>query len=188
MELTSTDLRVRKTRHQIREALLDLLEEQSFENITISQLAKKAMISRSTFYDHYPDKYALVDAMYEEIREQFEILTQVYFNTNHTDYHLDLAQDILNYVLENARLFRILLSDRLPSKNLFLIFQEILEPRCMEYLERNPNKHQLDNRLIVQIYSSIIFLSLQWMAGRQDPEDLPKILQMSTHVYKLFFD
>ena len=48
------DLRMIKTRRDIRNALLDLLDDnRSFESITVSQIARRANISRSTFYDHY---------------------------------------------------------------------------------------------------------------------------------------
>ena len=64
------DLRMIKTRRDIRNALLDLLDDnRSFESITVSQIARRANISRSTFYDHYSDKYALLNALFDEVRE-----------------------------------------------------------------------------------------------------------------------
>ncbi len=61
------DLRMIKTRRDIRNALLDLLDDnRSFESITVSQIARRANISRSTFYDHYSDKYALLNALFDE--------------------------------------------------------------------------------------------------------------------------
>ena len=60
------DLRMIKTRRDIRNALLDLLDDnRSFESITVSQIARRANISRSTFYDHYSDKYALLNALFD---------------------------------------------------------------------------------------------------------------------------
>ena len=71
------DLRMIKTRRDIRNALLDLLDDnRSFESITVSQIARRANISRSTFYDHYSDKYALLNALFDEVREQLTRITE----------------------------------------------------------------------------------------------------------------
>ena len=48
-----TDRRVTKTLKSIRTAFYDLLEENDFEKITVSELARKADIDRKTFYLHY---------------------------------------------------------------------------------------------------------------------------------------
>ena len=44
------------TKSDIKEAFIQLLATRSLEDITISQLTKKAGVNRSTFYLHYLDK------------------------------------------------------------------------------------------------------------------------------------
>lgn len=188
MESKRTDLRVQKTQHQIKEALLELLEEQPFDSITVSRISERAMISRSTFYDHYPDKYTLLEHMYDEIEEQLIAITDAYFSEKGSDYRMELAGKILRYVLDNARLFRILLSDTVPPRNLLQLLLEVLQPRCLEYLKNHPNKYGLDNQFVTSIYTSIIYICLQWVAGHQDPADIDRILALSLHVGKLFYD
>src|SRR5581483_672206 len=65
-----TDLRVRRTRANVRDALLDLIEEQGFDAVTVGNIAERAMVNRATFYRHYPDKYALVTGIFEEAVNQ----------------------------------------------------------------------------------------------------------------------
>lgn len=48
-----TDLRFERTEYMIQTAFLDLLKTNSFNEISIAQLAKKSMIDRTTFYAHY---------------------------------------------------------------------------------------------------------------------------------------
>ena len=50
------DLRVRRTRKMIQEALLELTVEKGYAAITVQDIADRAMINRSTFYRHYLDK------------------------------------------------------------------------------------------------------------------------------------
>ena len=62
------DPRVTRTRKLIREALTSLIAEKRFEAITVQDIAERATINRATFYLHYPDKFALLDAL---VREDF---------------------------------------------------------------------------------------------------------------------
>ncbi|MHA6251730.1 TetR/AcrR family transcriptional regulator [Oceanobacillus sp. CAU 1775] len=55
----------------ILQALLELLHEQNFEEITVKQIVKKAGISRSTFYLHFEDKYQLMDNLRKDITAIF---------------------------------------------------------------------------------------------------------------------
>lgn len=60
------DLRIEKTRRSIARAFLELRAQKPLEKITVKELCQRAMINKSTFYDHYPDLYALSDALEEE--------------------------------------------------------------------------------------------------------------------------
>jgi AcrR family transcriptional regulator len=66
MAQNSNDLRVRRTRKLLREALIALIEEQSFDAITVGAIAERAMVSRAAFYRYYQDKYDLVEKIFEE--------------------------------------------------------------------------------------------------------------------------
>lgn len=51
------DLRVQKTYKALIQALEDLLEEEKFEQISVTELCEQAMVRRPTFYKHFLDKY-----------------------------------------------------------------------------------------------------------------------------------
>jgi len=59
------DLRVKRTNILIQEALITLIAEKGFDAVTVGDIAERAMVNRATFYRHYPDKYALVTAIFE---------------------------------------------------------------------------------------------------------------------------
>lgn len=61
------DLRTRRTRLALREALLALVEEKGFDAIVVQDLADRAMINRVTFYKHYRDKYDLLERTMQEM-------------------------------------------------------------------------------------------------------------------------
>ncbi|MQY25084.1 TetR/AcrR family transcriptional regulator [Nocardia aurantia] len=60
------NVRVRRTRALLREALVDLIEERGFERVTVGDLTTRAMVSRAAFYRNYRDKYALVEQIFDE--------------------------------------------------------------------------------------------------------------------------
>jgi len=68
------DPRVKRTRESLRQALLSLLGEQSFETVSVHEIAERAGVNRVTFYDHYTDKFALLgDIIGESFREHLRV-------------------------------------------------------------------------------------------------------------------
>ena len=75
MESTVTDLdpRIRRTRQLLFRALAELLMEKSFDEISVQDIADRSTVNRATFYDHFADKFALLEAkIAEDFRERFE--------------------------------------------------------------------------------------------------------------------
>jgi AcrR family transcriptional regulator len=59
----NTDPRVLRSRQMLMESLLRLLIRKKFADISIHEIADEATLNRATFYLHYPDKNALLQAM-----------------------------------------------------------------------------------------------------------------------------
>src|SRR5271156_5208399 len=59
----NTDPRVLRSRQMLMEALVRLLTKKEFDDISIQEIADEATLNRATFYLHYPDKNALLQAM-----------------------------------------------------------------------------------------------------------------------------
>jgi len=60
------DLRVRRTRKQLLEAMISLVIEKGFNSVTVQDISERAMVNRATFYRYYQDKYDLLDRYVEE--------------------------------------------------------------------------------------------------------------------------
>lgn len=63
MNNTKTDLRIVKTKANIKREFMALLQKKSVDKITVTELAQRALINKGTFYLHYQDIYIL----YEEV-------------------------------------------------------------------------------------------------------------------------
>lgn len=60
MTQDTTDRRVRRTRDLLHRALLDLIAEKGYPQITVQDILDRADVGRSTFYTHYRDKEDLL--------------------------------------------------------------------------------------------------------------------------------
>jgi AcrR family transcriptional regulator len=56
------DRRVRRTQATLQRALIDLVAERDLSQIGVADVADRADVSRSTFYDHYRDVHELAEA------------------------------------------------------------------------------------------------------------------------------
>ena len=61
------DLRIIKTEKALYEGLLNLMKDKSFEEINVVDICNAALINRSTFYDHFNDKYELLQALMDDM-------------------------------------------------------------------------------------------------------------------------
>ena len=64
--MSQPDVRVRRTRALLRQALVELIEDRGFDRVTVGDLTARAMISRAAFYRNYRDKYELVEQIFDE--------------------------------------------------------------------------------------------------------------------------
>jgi AcrR family transcriptional regulator len=56
------DRRVRRTQATLQRALIGLVQERDLSQVTVADVADRAEVSRSTFYDHYRDVHELAEA------------------------------------------------------------------------------------------------------------------------------
>lgn len=70
----SNDLRVRRTRKWLQEALIELMKEKPFQDIQIQELTARAQVSRPAFYLHFVSKEDLllshVDVIFDEFHAE----------------------------------------------------------------------------------------------------------------------
>ncbi|MBB5782851.1 TetR/AcrR family transcriptional regulator [Nonomuraea jabiensis] len=57
-----SDPRVRRTQAALQRTLIDLVQDGDLSRISVADVAERAGVSRSTFYDHYRDVHELAEA------------------------------------------------------------------------------------------------------------------------------
>jgi AcrR family transcriptional regulator len=108
------DRRIRRTRGHLRDALIQLILEQGYDNITIQEITDTADLSRATFYLHYKDKDELLAISLEEMFDELvDSVKDLLLRRK-----LELQDDnppslpVFEHVAEYADLYRSLLGDR----------------------------------------------------------------------------
>ncbi|HEY8591027.1 MAG TPA: TetR/AcrR family transcriptional regulator [Naasia sp.] len=103
------DPRIARTRSSLQQALLELARERPLEAITVGDIAERAGVNRSSFYQHYSDKETLlVDALDSAAEEAAESLVPMVEIPAGPPEALVIY---LNHVDANADLYRLALGD-----------------------------------------------------------------------------
>ncbi len=99
------DLRIQKTRRDLRKAILELLKQNPLEKISVKEICDRAMVNRITFYKYYEDKYLLLDDALNEIKDT--LLNSVSRNAKFTSideastYFVHLLEAVVKYIEDN---------------------------------------------------------------------------------------
>ena len=75
---TKNNSRRRESRERIGRVFVELLQSRELNQITVSDICKKADLNRSTFYANYLDVYDLADQIRQELEHEFSDLFSGY--------------------------------------------------------------------------------------------------------------
>ncbi|MEV7693492.1 TetR/AcrR family transcriptional regulator [Microbacterium sp. NPDC089189] len=103
------DPRVARTRASLQEALLELAREHPLDAITVADIAERAGVNRSSFYQHYTDKETLLADALEMIID--DVSTRIGSVSPADIAAPDELTQYLQHIAENANLYRRVLGD-----------------------------------------------------------------------------
>ena len=163
-----SDLRTKKTKKLLREALESLLRDKSLDDITVKEICEHASINRVTFYDHYFNK----EELHNEIISQIEHDIIKEFKKDKSIYYLDknykkILRKLVDYFDNNRKHFNVFLSN---PKNR-LLFTSQLHKYFMKYLRKGIkvndykiDKKEIDNQILIksQFISGALIYSFSW--------------------------
>jgi AcrR family transcriptional regulator len=101
------DVRVERTRRALQAALFELARERPLDEVTIADIATRAGVNRSTFYQHYSDKETLLAdaldataeaagaALPEIVEPPFEAPQALFAFLEHFEANADLYRRVL---------------------------------------------------------------------------------------------
>lgn len=106
------DLRTQKTYDALIEAFQELLNEKSFDEITVRELCSKARTRTATFYSHFKDKYDFFYFMVRELRRNFTSdVETIHDKDDVSGYYSALLLRGMDFLEANGRLSNSIKSD-----------------------------------------------------------------------------
>ena len=105
-----------RTKKMIRRAFAELVaEKQDITKITVKELVERADISKSTFYCHYQDIYAVTEEFENEILSLLNE-TLIVYTQDHQEEFAPYIKRIIQHLKENESLYKKIFVSDLPSK------------------------------------------------------------------------
>ncbi|KFZ26591.1 MAG: HTH-type transcriptional repressor FabR [Candidatus Izimaplasma bacterium HR2] len=167
---------VLRSRKWIFEALMKLMRENAFKDISISDITSEAGVARLTFYRNYNSKEDII------IHEGRKIYDKLMDDLNKTVYEKDIIYNSIKKIItvfnDSANLFRLLLRDNLD----YLIMQsfeiEISNILKVIFGVDNTDKYK------VKFYEGALFaIAVEWIKNSREES----IDEMTDIIYKLIY-
>ena len=141
-----------KTKKLIRNALAEFMKNKALKDITVQEIADKAEISRTTFYNYYFDVYDIYEQLEKEVLSELALLTLKF----HEDTSADFGSELLDYIIQNPEVFSMIFSPHVTGE-LRCKFTSMIEGvfRLIQ-----TEKHSVDLKNI-----ELDYLSAFWSSG-----------------------
>ena len=178
MHGTTIDRRVKKTKKQLRLALMHLMTQKSAKSISVRELAEQADINRSTFYIHYKDVNDLLLHLEDEMAERLITVCRKYAYTDTAVEAFPYLTELYRFARDNADLCQVLLGpngDRAYTERICdILYSYFLRDFVARFYGGDRDRLEYFCRFIV---SGNLTLTLQWLSGgmKETPEEMAQL-------------
>ena len=105
------DMRQRKTRKLLVGALSELMEEKPFQQLSVTDICRRAMVHRTTFYSHFSDKQQLLKYLLEELENKcISTCLPKDLERGPREYLLTAAKNVFSFFAQRRALYRACLN------------------------------------------------------------------------------
>lgn len=157
------DLRILKTKRNLYDALLHLMGERPFEEIKVSEICGKALINRSTFYAHFEDKYALLNSLIMDLKEELKIeLLKNEEITNSKEFYMECIKKLLSHIEDRQDIYFPLIIHNRNSVVMDMIYDTLFEDVSNRLKEEE--LHDFSIELVSHFYlGAILHVVINWL-------------------------
>lgn len=160
------DLRVRRTKKLLSNALFSLIKKKPFEKVTVCDICDEAMVHRATFYSHFADKYALLTY---SIDEHIPLeLPKIAADDGQPLQSSKMVEEIIGYIDDNKEIYTSILkkkNDYSITDRIHDLFEDKLLRLICE-LEANGRKFPVNSEFLARFYAgACLNVVTKWLSG-----------------------
>lgn len=173
------DLRQKKTRALLVSALAQLLEERPFQELSVVDICRRAMVHRTTFYAHFNDKQELLRYLLEGMeRECATLCLPEDPDSSPRAYLLAAAQRFFTFFQERRALYRACLNSGADADAHVL---EDCAARKLEELLSQPRFRavtpNVDPQVAAHFYTGAMLSLIRWWLSSDNPPTQEHLLK-----------
>lgn len=173
------DLRQKKTRALLVSALAQLLEERPFQELSVVDICRRAMVHRTTFYAHFNDKQELLRYLLEGMeRECAALCLPEDPDSSPRAYLLAAAQRFFTFFQERRALYRACLNSGADADAHVL---EDCAARKLEELLSQPRFRavapNVDPQVAAHFYTGAMLSLIRWWLSSDNPPTQEHLLK-----------
>lgn len=177
MKTELEDRRVRRTRRLLRDALLALMRERHYDDITVQDILDRADVGRSTFYAHFYDKDDLLLTGLQEIRDLFE-------RRGDADGHSEgsLSLELFRHVRQYEGIYSALAGNRAGERVIQHVHRSIAEHlrgRLDRFVPAGPELSPPRDVLVAYLENTLVALLKWWLerGSAYSPEQMSSMFR-----------
>ncbi|AOK92705.1 TetR/AcrR family transcriptional regulator [Paenibacillus polymyxa] len=178
------DIRIYKTKIAIERALIELLQQHHFKDITIKKICDQALIGRSTFYSHYLDKYDLLEKVVKQYASDFKVEIEQRFDSTEDGKVANAIELVTDNMIKNKLEISTLLTVHEVSADLRKEFEQILFRTCLDYLKQQNSSTSIALEYLAELYAANSMTSIQWVLKNGKDTNIILLLdQMQEYIF-----
>jgi len=178
------DIRIYKTKIAVERALIELLQEHDFKDITIKKICDQALIGRSTFYSHYLDKYDLLEKIVKQYASDFKVEVEHRFEAMEEGKVANAIELVTDNMIKNKLEISTLLAVHEVTADLRKEFEQILFQTCLDYLKQQNSSTSIALEYLAELYAANSMMSIQWVLKNGKDANIILLLdQMQEYIF-----
>ncbi len=143
-----SDPRIIKTKRDIRAALIALLDEVAYDDITIKRICEAALVSRPTFYAHYD---SIQQILVEHVSDLYEKKISKYLDDlDYTESKVAIVEGYFKLIMEIKKEVNLLYKNNL--EGVFFKQNRLLVKRMLAALESPTVDELRKNEQDLEVY------------------------------------
>ena len=196
MKEKNLDRRVVRTRRALQNALIQLILEHGYDNVTIEEITEHANLGRTTFYLHFTDKEDLlmqaIDTICDDfIEEHKAVLSKVDKNENPpikklpANFEPGILYHIFSHARDNANFYKVMLRGEGGAK-VSRRFASIIQDETIKRLKSvDAHKSKVPEEIFSVMFSGTLITMITWWLENNQPYPIDTMVKYFQQMFLL---